>query len=96
MAANFDTKEWKERGVGMIHINRHGSAGQGRLVMRTDVTLKLILDVIFKPPMRFELVQDKNIRFIGMADESPGMYLLRLRSRELAEEALAIIEDLLQ
>ena len=94
MAANSETKEWKERGIGMLHINKHGPSGKGRIVMRTDVTLKLILNTICAKEMKFEILQDKNIRFLGILDGNPGMFLLRLKSKDFAEEALSVIEDL--
>jgi RanBP1 domain len=96
MSAEGENKEWKERGVGMLHINRHGASQQCRLVMRMNLTLKLLLNVVCTKKMNFEIVQDKNIRFIGMADSVPGVFLLRFKSKDLAEEAITTIHNLLE
>jgi len=82
--------------MGILHINKHGVSQQCRLVMRMDVTLKLLLNVVCNKNMKFEIVQDKNIRFIGMVDSVPGVFLLRFKSNELAAEAFNIINDLVR
>lgn len=95
MDATDASKQWKERGVGMVRVNRSHATDASRIIMRTDVTLKLILNTLIDDKMNFELVQEKNIRFVGLEDGKPGVYLLRLRGQNEAEEFLETIESLL-
>lgn len=94
MDASQENKSWKERGLGLLHINRHTETGRGRLILRTDITLKLILNIYILKSLNFEILQEKNIRFIGTEEGVPGMFLLRLKSKEEALSAMDAIESL--
>ncbi|KAJ2673401.1 hypothetical protein GGI25_004736 [Coemansia spiralis] len=79
---------WKERGSGVFKINRHNEDGKRRLVMRTDQTFRLILNVGLFPGMKASC-ERRFVRFTIFDEaKAPVTFVLRFASEELADEAL--------
>jgi len=91
---------WQERGCGVVHINRHGKTGAGRLVMRMRGVLKLLLNTPVFPTTKYEKVGQKSMRFVGVdAEEDAGevalcAYRLSLQSGDQQAKFLAVLSDL--
>lgn len=59
-----NTKEWKEKGTGEIKLLKHKeNTGMYRLLMRRDQVLKLCLNHRITPDLKFEIFQDKQVRW---------------------------------
>merc|ERR1740121_881352 len=94
---------WQERGCGVVHINRHGTTGAGRLVMRMRGVLKLLLNTPVFPTTKYEKVGQKSMRFVGVdTEEDAGAprevalcaYRLSLQSGDQQAKFLAVLGDL--
>ncbi|GME82619.1 unnamed protein product [Ambrosiozyma monospora] len=97
---------WKERGVGVIKVNKFVKLPEGekqhytaRLVMRQDGILKLILNVpivkgfkVYKG-MASSLSSDKFLRFQGIEEGKPVHYALKIGQVENAATLQKHIED---
>uniref|UniRef100_A0A7S4SG42 RanBD1 domain-containing protein n=1 Tax=Alexandrium monilatum TaxID=311494 RepID=A0A7S4SG42_9DINO len=96
---------WQERGCGIVHINRHGKTGAGRLVMRMRGVLKLLLNTPVFPTTKYERVGQKSVRFVGVDAEAAAAreggrvslcaYRLNLQSGDQQGRFLAALGDLL-
>ncbi|KAJ2750442.1 hypothetical protein IWQ56_007035, partial [Coemansia nantahalensis] len=86
---------WKERGGGHFKLNRHNDCpARCRLVMRTDQTFRLILNVPLFPEMK--LSHDRRfVRFTCLNTESmaPATYVLRFASEAMATDAHRCIAE---
>ncbi|KAJ3412007.1 GTPase-activating Rap/Ran-GAP domain-like protein 3 [Chytridiales sp. JEL 0842] len=72
---NDTDKQWRERGVGALRVNvKHPDAPSeppsARLVMRSEGSLRLILNVRILPGMPCDIVQEKFVRFASCEDAS--------------------------
>ncbi|KAJ1770419.1 hypothetical protein LPJ74_003226 [Coemansia sp. RSA 1843] len=79
---------WKERGNGHFKINkRNDDHNRRRMVMRTDQTFRLILNVSLFPGMKASC-ERRFVRFTNIDPETktPITFALRLASEELATE----------
>ncbi|KAI8595093.1 hypothetical protein EDD21DRAFT_281882, partial [Dissophora ornata] len=73
------THAWKERGKGTFKVNiSREDTKLARLVMRTDGVLRLILNVSIFPDMNAVITGDKYVRFIGIEDNKPIPFLLKV------------------
>lgn len=96
MHVNDDS--WKEKGTGTIHVNHDKKSKNSRLVMRTDGTLKLILNTSITSAMSPILVQEKNVRLTALYgsqsnDNEMILSLLLLRFKN-ASEASQFLDQL--
>lgn len=97
-----DLKEgWKERGVGVIKINRNKSNSKARLVMRSRGILKVILNLPlikgFKIQQGFpgSLQSEKFIRITTVDDsKAPLQYAVKTGKEETVQELYEKIVDL--
>ncbi|KAI9343418.1 hypothetical protein DFJ73DRAFT_841420 [Zopfochytrium polystomum] len=89
-------KEWKERGIGSIRVNVKKSddnTGSGRLIMRAEGSLRLILNVRILPQMKVNVQSEKYVQFIGIDDElKPTPYLAKTGSASAASKLLKAIQ----
>ncbi|RKP23694.1 hypothetical protein SYNPS1DRAFT_30551 [Syncephalis pseudoplumigaleata] len=93
----FEDNTWRERGVGLCHINTSKSDEKSRrLVMRRDRTMQLILNTKLVPGME-PSVKDKSIYFSGMnlAGE-PRSFAIRVKNAEYADDFYTKLEQLCQ
>ncbi|KAJ2161529.1 hypothetical protein GGF46_001384 [Coemansia sp. RSA 552] len=80
---------WKERGGGQFKLNQHtAQGGRHRLVMRTDQTYRLILNVPLFVGMKLSS-ERRFVRFTCFDTDrmAPVTYALRFASEDLAAEA---------
>ncbi|KAJ2499906.1 hypothetical protein GGH96_003164 [Coemansia sp. RSA 1972] len=84
---------WSERGGGQLRVNRHNDTKRCRLVMRTDQTFRLILNVPLFAAMKF-VCDGRFIRFTCFDAETmaPVTYALRFPSEAAASEAHRHVE----
>lgn len=96
-------QRWKERGVGQVKLNKHKSTSKVRLVMRTEATLKVVLNTPVFKEMKLDRATERSIRFQGLdtVDVEKGeekgrftVFLLRLSTRDAASELIDAIEKL--
>lgn len=92
---------WKERGVGVIKVNKDKSTGKARLVMRSRGILKVILNLPlikgFKIQQGFpgSLQGEKFIRITTVDDnKSPLQYAVKTGKEETVQELYEKIVDL--
>ncbi|KAK5861323.1 hypothetical protein PBY51_022730 [Eleginops maclovinus] len=87
-----DTKEWKERGIGMVKILKHSSKGKVRLLMRREQVLKICAnhyinaDMLLKPNAGSDKSWVWNA--IDYADEEPKTEQLAIRFKTTDEASL--------
>ncbi|KAJ2383419.1 hypothetical protein GGI23_007146 [Coemansia sp. RSA 2559] len=84
---------WKERGSGHFKINwRNDDHNRRRMVMRTDQTFRLILNVSLFSEMKASS-ERRFVRFtnIDPATKTPVTFVLRLATEDLAAEVAASI-----
>ncbi|RKP36146.1 hypothetical protein BJ085DRAFT_36889 [Dimargaris cristalligena] len=83
-----DGMTWRERGTGTVKVNqRNDDPKSVRLVMRTDVVFKVVLNVKVTSHMSCELAQDRFLR-MSTVDPTSGVqnYALRVLSKPLAQD----------
>ncbi|KAF8975295.1 hypothetical protein BGZ52_009071, partial [Haplosporangium bisporale] len=81
------SQTWKERGKGTFKINvGRKNTRSARLVMRTDGALRLILNVAVIPNMNVIITGDKYIRFVGIEEGMPVLFLLKVKDSTVASE----------
>ncbi|KDN46116.1 hypothetical protein K437DRAFT_294376 [Tilletiaria anomala UBC 951] len=70
---------WKERGTGTVRCNvpRNAASKGGRLVMRTDGVLRVILNVKLFAGMSCEVAQDKFVKLVALEDGTPVNFAIR-------------------
>ncbi|XP_054470912.1 E3 SUMO-protein ligase RanBP2 isoform X2 [Anoplopoma fimbria] len=87
-----DTKEWKERGIGMVKILKHSAKGKVRLLMRREQVLKICAnhyinaDMLLKPNAGSDKSWVWNA--IDYADEEPKPEQLAIRFKTADEASL--------
>ncbi|KAJ8013025.1 hypothetical protein DPEC_G00049020 [Dallia pectoralis] len=86
-----ETKEWKERGIGLVKILRHHTSGKVRLLMRREQVLKICANHYITPDMLLKpnAGSDKSWVWtaIDYADEEPRTEQLAIRYKT-SDEAL--------
>ncbi|XP_055734062.1 E3 SUMO-protein ligase RanBP2-like isoform X1 [Salvelinus fontinalis] len=86
-----ETKEWKERGIGIVKILKHNTSGKVRLLMRREQVLKICANHYITPDMLLKPIagSDKSWVWnaIDYADEEPRPEQLAIRYKT-ADEAL--------
>ncbi|KAJ2711591.1 hypothetical protein H4R19_003174 [Coemansia spiralis] len=91
----LDDDNWKERGGGHLKVNRHNdSSRRCRLVMRTDQTFRLILNVPLFPAMKLSH-ERRFVRFTCLNTDTmaPATFVLRFASDAMATDAHRAISD---
>jgi len=87
--------KWKERGVGIFRVNSSKEdPSSARLIMRTEGSLRLILNVAIWSQIRPEKAGDKAVRFVATALEGSSLcsYLIRVAQPSAAIEIIEVIE----
>lgn len=93
---NVDNMRWKERGVGTFKLNKHEESQKVRLLMRTEATLRVVLNTSLFPQFRVDRATERSIRFQGFDPDKPEnekgtSYLLRLSTKDATEDLVAAI-----
>lgn len=93
-----DNRRWKEKGVGVLKLNLHKEKKTGRLLMRTEATLRVILNTPIFKGMKFDRATVRSLRFQGFGEGQEGnkmsSYLLRFTAKEKLEELLERVNKL--
>ncbi|XP_057217991.1 ran-binding protein 3a [Triplophysa rosa] len=85
------SQSWVERGCGVLRLNDMASADYGtlqsRLVMRTQGSLRVILNTKIWPRMQLEKASEKSIRITAMDTEEQGVkvFLISSSSKDAAQ-----------
>ena len=88
-----ETKEWKERGVGVIKLLRHRSTKLGRLIMRRDTILKIAANHALTKGMKLDDSRSstRTLAWTALADVSDdepaeSMFAVKFKSDEVLRE----------
>ncbi|CAB4252245.1 similar to Saccharomyces cerevisiae YIL063C YRB2 Protein of unknown function involved in nuclear processes of the Ran-GTPase cycle [Maudiozyma barnettii] len=91
---------WKERGTGVIKVNKDSKNDKYRIIMRTRTILKVILNlplvkgVTLMKGFPGSLQSEKFIRIIGIGENNkPLTYALKTGNEETTEDLYKIIND---
>lgn len=79
---------WKEGGKGDLRVNKlEGKDGKksARLIMRTDKTLRVILNVPIFKEMTVERADEKLVKVISVMEGKPAIYQMRFKTVEAAD-----------
>ncbi|XP_053740387.1 ran-binding protein 3b isoform X1 [Synchiropus splendidus] len=89
-------QSWIERGRGLLRLNDMASTDDGslqsRLVMRTQGSLRLILNTKLWPQMQVDKASDKSVRVTAMDTEDQGVkvFLISGSSKDVGQLAAAL------
>lgn len=86
------TQEWKEAGVGQLKVNELKN-GRGRIIMRAEPTLRLVLNALIFSSITFKKNGDKQVIF-SVFDEKLEIqsYLAKFQKAEQSAEFIKTIE----
>ncbi|XP_065097933.1 ran-binding protein 3a [Paramisgurnus dabryanus] len=85
------SQSWVERGCGVLRLNDMSSADDGmlqsRLVMRTQGSLRVILNTKIWPQMQVDKASEKSLRITAMDTEEQGVkvFLIASSSKDAAQ-----------
>lgn len=80
----LEEKKWKERGVGVFKMNVEDSSGNARLLMRTDVTLRLTLNSPLFKEFQLSKAGERGVTFRCVSEGKS--FLARFHSKEEVEK----------
>uniref|UniRef100_A0A8C4ZEW1 Ran-binding protein 3 n=1 Tax=Gadus morhua TaxID=8049 RepID=A0A8C4ZEW1_GADMO len=89
-------QSWIERGRGLLRLNDMASTDDGslqsRLVMRTQGSLRLILNTKLWPQMQVDKASEKSVRITAMDTEDQGVkvFLITASSKDTGQLAAAL------
>ncbi|OLY80517.1 Nuclear pore complex protein NUP50A, partial [Smittium mucronatum] len=89
-------QNWAERGVGVIKVNLNNDTGKSRLIMRTDVTFRLILNA----PLFDQVLPKQENSFVRLSlilvgeSTHPVTYAIKMASPEQAHKLSSSIKSL--
>lgn len=88
---------WKERGVGALKLNLHNECGKVRLLMRTEATLRVVLNTPVFQKFHMDRATERSIRFQGFDTDEGNenkrkAFLVRFATRDVASELVSAIE----
>ncbi|KAI4902761.1 hypothetical protein NFI96_015270, partial [Prochilodus magdalenae] len=89
-------QSWIERGRGLLRLNDMASTDDGtlqsRLVMRTQGSLRLILNTKLWPQMQVDKASEKSVRITAMDTEDQGVkvFLISASSKDAGQLAAAL------
>jgi Ran-binding protein 3 len=88
--------KWLERGIGHMKLNCHRETTMGRLLMRTEATLRVILNTPVFKGFTLDRAADRSVRFqgINVDDETKyATYLARFNSKDDVNRLAAHVDD---
>lgn len=90
-----EQNQWKERGTGLLRINRRRVDHSGaRLVMRKDAVYAVLLNVTLFRGMSCSIAQDpRYLRFSVLTPGGTTHYNLRVGSAQAAVDLLRVVND---
>ena len=96
-----ETKEWKERGVGVVKLLRHKSTKVGRLIMRRNIVLKIAANHALTEGMKLDMTRSSSrtlawTAFADVSDDKPSdsMFAAKFKSDDVMREFSRVFEAL--
>ena len=96
-----ETKEWKERGVGVVKLLRHRNTKVGRLIMRRDIVLKIAANHALTKGMKLDVTRSSSrtlawTAFADVSDDeaSDSMFAAKFKSDDVMREFSRVFEAL--
>jgi len=89
------TKDWKERGVGLLKVNIADDKSYARLIMRIEGSLRLVLNTRLWKTLKIEKVGDKAARFTAPnLDKTNELctYLIRVSRPEIITDFINAVD----
>lgn len=88
---------WKERGVGQLKLKENGDKGRVRLIMRTEATLRVILNCAIYDNTKLEKASDRSVRFSAIEagdneENKARCFLVRFSTKEVTSSFVATVE----
>lgn len=88
---------WKERGVGQLKLKVNNDKGRARLIMRTEATLRVILNCAIYDNTKLEKASDRSVRFSGIETtdehaEKGRCFLARFSTKEVTGTFITAVE----
>lgn len=93
------TARWKERGVGGLKLNLHLENEKARLLMRTEATLKVILNTPIFEGFRFDRATERSLRFQGYDPKDakkPLTFLVRFTTNDVSNGLVEAVKKVQQ
>lgn len=90
--AEVEEKSWKERGTGLLKLNKLEGTGKFRLVMRADGVLRVSLNILVDKNMQLtkgfptSLHTERFVKFTGFEDGKLHQYAVRCGSESQRDE----------
>ncbi|KAJ8904491.1 hypothetical protein NDN08_001009 [Rhodosorus marinus] len=86
--------QWKERGVGQLKLNVGKDSKSARLIMRSEGSLRLILNANLYEDIRLDKANERSVRFSAFdGDMKPTNYLIRLPLKEDLSRLMTAVDD---
>lgn len=88
----YEQQQWKERGAGMLHLNDSNSDNfQSRLVMRTNGSMRVVLNTKVWAQMSVDKASKKSIRISAQTQSAEiGVYLISGSASDIEQVYRAI------
>ncbi|KAJ3189105.1 Ran-binding protein 3 [Gaertneriomyces sp. JEL0708] len=94
----WDSTTWRERGRGNVKLNtKKEGPTNGRLVMRVEGSLKLILNMRLYKGMKVSRRDEKYVEFLGvnLEDGKVTKMLLTFKNKDIAQEFVDAVEGVI-
>lgn len=82
------SREWKEKGIGVVKVNENQVTGASRLLMRSDGVLKVLVNSRLFPGINYSLLHERAVRVVLLKDQQPMQCLFRFKNPLEAQEFL--------
>lgn len=82
------SREWKEKGIGMVKINENQVTGASRLLMRSDGVLRVLVNSRLFPGINYSLLNERAVRVVLLRDQRPVQFLFRFKNPLETQEFL--------
>lgn len=97
----LEAGKWTERGGGAFKVNVDEGRGRARIVMRTEATLRVILNTPVVEGFTLDRANDKVVRFQGLVvddgseeKKTHATYLAKFFSKEEVDKLIGVVEGL--
>lgn len=88
---------WKERGVGQLKLKENSDKNRARLIMRTEATLRVILNCAIYDNTKLEKASDRSLRFSAIEandneENEARCFLVRFSTKEVTASFITAVE----
>ena len=97
---DFDSKQWKEHGVGEMRLSHNPETSYCRVIMRRDQVLKLCANHPVMPDIELKphVMSSTSWLWVAVADYSEGepqmqQFAVKFKSKEIADEFKRVFQD---